>query len=179
MMTRVKARQRVVEYLDQMMKSDESLDLEILDDLTKEISYGWAFFYQSKGFVEEGIQGEALVGNAPLLIDSRDGSLRSTGTACSVEYYIQNFEDTGDPHIEAIPALVISGWRAGALKISAIRLINKETHLGLAKSKRCVDDALDDISTTIQLSEFAHAERLRSELDVLGCEVTLERQAPQ
>ena len=59
------------------------------------------------------------------------------------------------------------------------RLLNNETQLGLTKSKRCIDNALDEVPTTIQLSDFLHAEQLRSELDALGWEVAVVRQAPQ
>jgi hypothetical protein len=83
-----------------------------------------------------------------------------------------------NPSIEAIPAVVISGWRDGADNVSATRLLNRETQLGLAQSKMCIDRALDRIPTSIQVSDFRHAERLGASLDALGWIVSIERQPP-
>ena len=177
-MNRKDAQRKVEDYLISIEEAPPGLSLMILEDSTMEFSHGWVFFYQSKGFVETGDFRQFLLGNAPILVDERDGSLHETGTARRTEYYIQNYEDTGDPNNEAVPALVISGWREGAQKLAATRLLNQETQLGLARSKQCIDRALNDISTTIELSDFDHAAKLRAALDALGWVASIERQAP-
>ena len=177
-MTRENAHRRAEEHLASFEYSEPSMSLVIIEDATIEFSRGWVFFYQSRGFVETGDDLQRLAGNAPILVDRFDGSTHVTGTARRPEYYIQNYEDTGDPHIEAIPALVISGWREGAQKIAATRLLNQETQLGLARSKQCVDNALSGIPTTIQISDFDSAIKLRSSLDDLGWIATIEKQKP-
>jgi hypothetical protein len=177
-MTRKEAQSRVEDYLVSLEEADPELDLVLLEESTMEFPHGWIFFYQSKGFVETGDERQFLLGNAPILIDRRDGSLHETGTARRTEYYIQNYMDTGDPNVEAVPAVVISGWRECADKVSATRLLNRETQLGLAHSKMCIDHALDRIPTSIQVSDFRHAERLGASLDALGWIVSIERQPP-
>ncbi len=37
----------------------------------------------------------------------------------------------------------LTGWRAGVLTISLVRLIMEETHYGLRDAKRCVDDLFE------------------------------------
>lgn len=164
---------------DSNAESNEDLGgFVILDQLTIEKSWGWVFFYDSRNHYESGDRGDMIFGNAPYIVNRHDGSLHITGTARRTEYYIQNYEDTGNAHVEAVPVLIISGWREGAQKVSATRLLNQQASLGLARSKHCIDDALDNIATRIQLSDFEHAEKLRVSLNALGWNVTVERQAP-
>ncbi|MGY8768593.1 MAG: YrhB domain-containing protein [Pirellulales bacterium] len=174
-MTREEAQRKAEEYL---ASQESDLGLVILENATLEFSYGWVFFYQTRKFVKTGWENDPIAGNAPILIDRRDGSLHVTGTAQNTEYYIQNFEDTGNPHLEAVPAVVISGWREDAQKVEAIRTIRRLTHLGLAKSKSCIDNALEGTPTTIQMDDFDQAHELQSSLVALGWNVTVVRQSP-
>lgn len=75
----------------------ENCALVILDELTIEGDFGWVFFWQSNGYRETGDPLDGLVGNAPLLVSRRDGSLHETGTALPVEDYIENFRRCGNP----------------------------------------------------------------------------------
>lgn len=177
-MTQEDAQSKAEEYLLSMVPSSSDCTLHILEDVTTEFSLGWVFHYQSSTFLKSGDFSDSLVGNTPLIIDRRDGALHETGTARHLEYYIRNYEDTGDPHIEAIPALIISGWREGAKKIAATRKINHSTNLGLAESKFCVDKALSGVSTTIEMDDFLSADNLQSSLDALGWDVAVIRKAP-
>lgn len=79
-------------------KEDDAPDLAIIESDTIEGDFGWVFFYQSKKCLESGDFSDALVGNAPLLVSKRDGSLHETGTAEPVEFYIENFKRSGNPH---------------------------------------------------------------------------------
>ena len=172
------ARKAVVDYLDRLRPSEPPIELVLLDEHTLEVNCGWVFFYQSKRYSQTGDTGDALAGNAPILVDSRDGSLHITGTARRVDYYVQNYLDTGDTHVEAVPVLVLSGWMEGAKKVSATKLLNRQTSLGLARSKQCIDDALEGITIRLRLSDFDEAESLRASLYELGWIVTVERGAP-
>jgi len=67
------------------------LELSVLDDSTLEIDFGWVFFYTSVLHRDTGDFKDVLVGNAPLIVDRRDGALRVTWTARPVEYYIDQY----------------------------------------------------------------------------------------
>ena len=71
---------------------DESpkLELLILDDLTQTEGFGWMFFYENKKYIETEDINYAVGGNAPIIVTT-DGSLQETGTARSIEYYIEEF----------------------------------------------------------------------------------------
>jgi hypothetical protein len=66
-------------------------DLVILDEHTVEADFGWVFFWNSKRYAETGDFVYALAGNAPLIVDRRDGSVHETSTACPVEQIIDDY----------------------------------------------------------------------------------------
>jgi len=75
-----------------------NVKLQILAENTEEYDFGWVFFYDSAKFIETGDSREALVGNAPLIINKESGELVVTGTAHDTSYYVHNYIKTGDPH---------------------------------------------------------------------------------
>jgi hypothetical protein len=64
----------------------------ILEEETIEKEWGWVFFYQSKKYIESGDIEDMLAGNAPYIVNKRNGQLHETGTAEDIEHYIQEFE---------------------------------------------------------------------------------------
>lgn len=69
----------------------------IMDDKTIEFECGWFFFYQTTNLVEIAGIMVGLGGNAPIIVDRRDGSVHVTGTAYPHEKYIQDYiEKTKD-----------------------------------------------------------------------------------
>jgi len=77
-----------------------NVKLEILAEGTEEYDFGWVFYYDSAKFIETGDSREAIVGNAPLIINKQSGELVVTGTAHNTSYYLNNYIKTGDPHKE-------------------------------------------------------------------------------
>ena len=69
-------------------KDDE---LVILDDQIIEFEFGWVFPYASKMFLESGSAMYMLWGNAPYIVDKENGSLHLTGTAKSIEEYVDDY----------------------------------------------------------------------------------------
>ena len=82
-------------YLAYLRKDDLTYNQQrvtlVLTELREE-SFGWVFFYDSKEFLETGDFSMALAGNAPILIDKMTGELTVTGTAYSIEYYIEHYK---------------------------------------------------------------------------------------
>ena len=60
----------------------------LLEDETREESFGWVFFFQAEGFVKSGDYLDGVVGNAPFVILRDSGELLATGTAHSVDHYL-------------------------------------------------------------------------------------------
>jgi Immunity protein 35 len=76
-------------YLDQM-QLDIKKRLQIVRVIEK--SFGWIFFYQSTEYVETNDFRKMLAGNAPFVVDIRDGSLQVFGTAHPIDTYIEQYE---------------------------------------------------------------------------------------
>jgi hypothetical protein len=91
-----KARAIARSYVQDMSKSC-GISLSVIDDLTIERDFGWVFVCDA---VDAGDSDEPLAGNAPIIIDRRDGSVHETGTAYPIERYIENYEKHGSPHVE-------------------------------------------------------------------------------
>jgi len=80
---------------DWLSEEDEII---IIDEATIEKPWGWIFFYDSRKWRETKDITYAIAGNAPLLIERESGQIHTTGTGKRIEYYIENFERTGNPH---------------------------------------------------------------------------------
>jgi hypothetical protein len=57
----------------------------------EEHDFGWLYYYDGSGHVETGSASDALVGNAPLIVDRVDGKLYITGTEHPVEHYLKEY----------------------------------------------------------------------------------------
>jgi len=68
----------------------------IIEEATIEREGCWVFFYQSAEYIATQRWESKVVGNAPILVRKSDGTVFPTGTANPTEYYIKNFEETGD-----------------------------------------------------------------------------------
>lgn len=102
MFTRQHADQVVAVYLDEheIARFDFESPLPLHDDphnqklvvvRVDEHDFGWLYFYDSSAHVETGKPADALLGNAPLIVDKVDGKLYVTGTAHPIEHYLQEY----------------------------------------------------------------------------------------
>jgi hypothetical protein len=66
-------------------------ELILLDAQTLARPFGWVFFYDSAAHQRSHEIGDAIAGNAPLVV-RRDGTLHLTGTALPIEHYLAAFE---------------------------------------------------------------------------------------
>ena len=72
--------------------TEQAVELAIIDDETIEKEYGWVFFYQAREYLKTGDILDALVGNAPYIVNKYTGELIETGTANPVDDYIAEYE---------------------------------------------------------------------------------------
>jgi hypothetical protein len=84
--------------------------VDIIDVATQEHEFGWVFFYDSRRYLETGEFSCRLAGNAPLLIERLSGRLWTLGTARSLDFYLDNFRRSGDPHARPGPTVMLLGW---------------------------------------------------------------------
>jgi hypothetical protein len=94
MLTREQALEIARAALADWYDGDESV---VVDEVTIERDFGWVFFHTSRRYLE-GDESAAMAGNAPLIVDRRTGRFFLTGTAFPIEFYIENYARSGDPH---------------------------------------------------------------------------------
>ena len=76
---------------------DSGLDLVIQPELTATTDVGWAFFYESRTYLETRDEPDRLMGNSPILV-THAGAVHLLGTEHPVETYLDNFRRSGDPY---------------------------------------------------------------------------------
>jgi hypothetical protein len=119
-------------------------DCVLVEGATCEFASCFAFFYQSKKFVETGDFSQILVGHGPVLISRVDGSVFETGSRFPLCHYVKAFEACGDPFGEPTAKVKICGWNPGFNKVRAIQLVKARSGMGLSQAKSVVDNALSD-----------------------------------
>jgi hypothetical protein len=102
MFTRQHADQLVTAYLDEheiatfdfdspLPRHDDRHLQKLVVAHVDEYDFGWVYFYDGSRHVETGNASDAVVGNAPLIVDRGDGKLYITGTAFPVEHYLEEY----------------------------------------------------------------------------------------
>ena len=61
--------------------------------LTDEKSWGWIIYYQSQKYIETKNEKYLLAGNGPYFVNKNTGEMLYTGTAETVEKYIEWYEN--------------------------------------------------------------------------------------
>ena len=56
-----------------------------------EHDFGWVYFYDGSQHAQSHRDSDAVVGNAPLIVDRADGKLYITGTAHPIEHYLDEY----------------------------------------------------------------------------------------
>ena len=79
------------------MQISPRTELLIVDEHTIETDFGWLFFWNSKEYLETDELKYALAGNAPLIVDRRDGSIHESSTADPIEDIIQRYRKARAP----------------------------------------------------------------------------------
>lgn len=76
------------QYLEDLQKE---IDCPLQLTKTQEESFGWVFFYQAKEFLETGALSAMLAGNAPFIVNRKDGVIHVLGTAYPVDVYLKEY----------------------------------------------------------------------------------------
>jgi hypothetical protein len=80
-----------IDFESPLPRHDERHVQKLVVVRVDEHDFGWVFFYDGSIHVETGNTSDAVVGNAPLIVDKADGKLYITGTTQPIEHYLQEF----------------------------------------------------------------------------------------
>ena len=88
------AEKRIQTVLDQLAELDSNSEPMLVSrSLTSERSWGWVIHYQSKKYIETGEVRYQIAGNGPYFVNRNTGEMLYTGTALSIEKYIEEYEE--------------------------------------------------------------------------------------
>ncbi len=151
--------------------SHDELELRLFWEQTIEREFGWVFFY---GPCNPSV---LLTGNAPFIVDRRDGSVHVTGTAYPIEEYLQGYARVARTYPFAVPeyVVVLNGWKPGMLKVSLTKAIRKATGMDLPSAKQCTDDVIARKPVALTFSTAVEADEFRSEAEKFGAVVERRR----
>jgi hypothetical protein len=159
------------EYVGQL-KTNGEFQLVLLSGATIEREFGWVFFW---GPSDPSIM---LAGNAPFIVDRRDGSIHVTGTAYPIEEYMESYSHVGRTYPFAIPEhrVLLTGWKPGILKISLTKAIRSATGKGLAEAKHCTDEVLARRPVALTFPTATAADKFCDDAQQLGAVAKRETQ---
>jgi len=75
-------------------------EMKVMDEHTAELDFGWSFACQSAEFIRTRDWRTSVVGHGAILVDKYTGLLLLTGSAHPSEWWIANYQATGDPSTE-------------------------------------------------------------------------------
>ena len=90
MLTKSQARARAKQ---EILTRCAEVDPKIVDENTLDYEWGWAFFYNSREYLETGNISSALAGNGALLVNKYTGDIATTGTGRPLAEYVQEYEE--------------------------------------------------------------------------------------
>ncbi|WP_293304154.1 YrhB domain-containing protein [Pedobacter sp. UBA5917] len=81
----------VEDYLNQKYKYDDDSLIVLSDDTIERDTY-WVFFYVNRKYLETNDLSNIVAGNSPIIVNKLTGEKHNTGTAYSIEYYMEEYE---------------------------------------------------------------------------------------
>ena len=161
------ARIAVAAHLD-AAETDPGDAAVIVEDSTIERPWGWVFFYESRRFLDTGDDSARFGGNAPIIVERETGKLLDTGTAHPVEFYLNNYEATGDPHRRLGREIEINSTTGSRQSATAAKLLSRAASISLGEAKRGLDSVAPNNPFQIALPSPERALELCGALEPLG-----------
>ncbi len=111
-----------------------------------------------------------VAGNAPLIVDRKDGTVHITGTAFPTEQYLESYERVGRtyPFAVAEHLVILEGRKPGILKVELTKLIRANTSKGLPEAKQCTDQVLAGERVELTFATAADADAICTAAQRLG-----------
>ena len=79
-------------FIKKLGEGGKYIEVVIENNIIKK-PYGNIYSYESKEYLLTGNFNKSLIGNAPFLVEKKSGRVVGFGTANSLEYYLQNYEN--------------------------------------------------------------------------------------
>ncbi len=154
-------------------RSYEGVTLQLLSDKTEEFDVGWVFYYQSAGFINTGDVRASVVGNAPLFVSRSDGLPFFISYHRPLAESLAAYRAYGNPNAQEVPEVRLTGWRKGALSVSAILAVRQHAGVDIAQAKNAIESCLANQSPVVSVPTVAEAKALVLALASVGFEAVV------
>jgi hypothetical protein len=144
--------------------ASEDVQFVLFPRRTIELDFGWVFFY---GPSDSSIR---VAGNAPFIVDRKEGAIHVTGTAFPLERYLESYDRVGRTYSFAVAEhlVILDGWKPGMQKLALTKLIRKSADKSLAEAKLCTDEVLAGRPVTLTFSTATDADAFCADAQQLG-----------
>ena len=161
---------QAIEVADRQLASCsfDGVPLQLLSEKAEEFDVGWVFYYQSARYIETGDFRDSVVGNAPLFVSRSDGFHCFVGYHRPLEESLAAYRACGNPNAQEVSEVRLTGWRKGALSVSAIQAVRRHSAIGLAQAKSAVESCLANQSPIVPVHSVAEARALVLALATTG-----------
>ena len=160
-------KRKAEELVEKFVISNQS-DCALVREGTEEFENCFAVRYQSKKFLETSDPMDQLFGHGPVLVDKNTGKVWETGSAHSVEHYVEAFDACGDPSAERTDAIKITHCRNDADWANATKCVQRHGKISLAVAKCFIDSALQGNEVVISFDTAEFAAEVVKELTEFG-----------
>jgi hypothetical protein len=89
----ISAARRIAEEFVQSLAQRWDIELALDDAATRNESWCWLFFYNSRAFLESGSFSDALAGNGPLAVDKGSGRVHELNAARPIDEQLAELSD--------------------------------------------------------------------------------------
>ena len=144
--------------------------LVLFHSSTMERDFGWVFFFDASD------PSVLLAGNAPFIVDRKDGSVHATGTAYAVEQYLESYARVGRTYPFAIPEylVVLEELEPGLPKLELAKLIHAAGTSSISEAKRRADEIVSGKPVTVTFDSETRAKEFCQAAERLGASLRME-----
>ena len=160
-------KQQAQEIIEQRL-SKAHPPVTIIPQATIEKDWGWVFFYDSTAYLEGKDEDGWLCGNAPYIVERETGMVHETGTADPIDFYIENFEATGDPYGKPGNVIFIASAQDTHDLMAATKLVHQQCAMGLADARQQLQSVIDGGTIYLLVSDPEVAKGLSVQLAEAG-----------
>lgn len=140
----------------------------LMEESTQEFATCFAFYYQNNEYIKSRDIRDMAAGAGPILVCKKTGVVFETGSAHPTEKYVKALESCGDPYGELSEKIAVFGWREGANKVAATKLIRAKSGLNIRDAKTIVDKALKNKESHFSTGSVEESSSVNTELGRLG-----------
>lgn len=169
MINQTEAQRLVEQYI-----VDRYEDCGLMPEYTQVFSFGWAFFFQSKKYIQTRAFTDQLIGQGPLLFNKETGEIVPTGSGRSAQQYAEAYEAHGDPYADlhrTRSAIKILGCTKTPPTVAAVRYLKQMADISSAQAHSYIKSALAKEPVQFGLKEPENVDLVVKQLTNYGFEV--------